>query len=487
MTRRAAVISALIVLCKLALAAEIVVVYPRLPGADQPFVYADGLDSSFIFGHITPPAGQLTINSVEVPYTAQGAFLAYLPLRRDSATKSWDVTLTDKGRLLERQTVPYAFQSDIPSLPDTGLGIRFPRVVRVSDANAHTRATPGGSYHLFPVRGTPLLATGYHEGFIEFELAPSFSGYIEPRFVTAESDSTLPRARIGNGACQENGDSCRCAFSMTRAVPWTAELAADGKQLDVFLFQTALAVDRFQFAGRDDFLQEAMWSPDAKGVQLSLRFREPLTRGYDITFLADSLRINAREPFAKRERKLKGKTVLVDAGHGGEAKGAIGPLGTLEKDITLRWATILAKELKRKGARVVMTRTGDVDVPLYERIAIGRAQHADFWVSLHANALPDGMNPFLKHGTGTYYYQSLSRPAAEILHKQMLKASGLLNDGLYDANFAVVRPTSFPAVLLEAAYVMNPPEEELLRSDKYLRKLAKGVVRGLTEYFRTQP
>ncbi len=462
-------------------------VYPRLPAPDRPFVYADGLDSSFVFGHITPPTGQLAINSVEVPYTDKGAFLAYLPLRRDSATKAWDVTLTDRGQLLARETLPYAFHSDMPSAPDTGLGIRFPRVVQVSDSNAHTRATPGGSYHLFPVKGTRLLATGYHGGFLEFELAPSFFGYIEPRFVTVESDSILPRARIKDGACRKNDDSCFCAFSISRPVPWTAELSADGRELEVFLFRTALAVDRFRFAGADDFLSEAMWSPETGGVRLSLRFRESLSRGYDVAFTDDSLRINVREPFAKRSRKLKGKTIVVDAGHGGEAKGAIGPLGTMEKDITLRWGMILAKELKHTGAQVVMTRSGDVDVPLHERVAIGRAHHADFLVSLHANALPDGSNPFLKHGTGTYYYQSVSRRAAEILHRQMLKASGLPDDGLYDANFAVVRPTTFPAVLLEAAYVMYPPEEELLRSDKYLQKLAKGVARGLTEYFKIQP
>jgi N-acetylmuramoyl-L-alanine amidase len=107
-------------------------------------------------------------------------------------------------------------------------------------------------------------------------------------------------------------------------------------------------------------------------------------------------------------------------------------------------------------------------------------------ISLHANALPDGMNPFTKHGTGTYFYQPQSHEGAEILHKHLLKASGLVDDGIYDANFAVVRPTAFPSVLLEAAYLMYPPEEELLRSDTYLHRLAKGVVKGLAEYFKRQ-
>jgi N-acetylmuramoyl-L-alanine amidase len=162
----------------------------------------------------------------------------------------------------------------------------------------------------------------------------------------------------------------------------------------------------------------------------------------------------------------------------------MGPLGTKEKDVTLRWARMVAQELKRRGAIAILTRDTDVDVPLHERVAIARRNRADMLISLHANALPEGMNPFTKHGTGTYYYQPQSHEAAKILHKRLLQASGLSDDGIYDANFAVVRPTDFPSVLLEAAYLMYPAEEKLLRSETYLHRLAKGVVKGLAEYFK---
>ena len=152
----------------------------------------------------------------------------------------------------------------------------------------------------------------------------------------------------------------------------------------------------------------------------------------------------------------------------------------------MRWAQFLADELRARGAKPVLTRNTDVDVPLHDRVAIGRRSGADIFVSLHANALPDGVNPATRSGTGTYFYHHLSHRAAEVLHRHLMTATGLADDGIYEANFAVIRPTAFPSVLLEAAYLMYPAEEEQLRSDKYLRRLAKGVANGLTEYFKRE-
>ena len=467
--------------------AEIVVVYPRTAAADQTFIYEDGLDSSFIFGRIEPPNGDLLINGVPTEYTERGAFLAFLPLRDDSATKRWDLALIQQGQVVDSLTVLYLYRRDVPpTAMDSVIAVSFPRVIRVTDSAAHTRTVPGGSYHLFPQAGTRLLAVGYQSGFFEFELGGGMTGFIERRFVEVETDSTLPSVRVSDGECRQFGDTCLCQFAIGRVVPWNAELSEDGHVLELQLFNTTLAVDRIRFEAGSTYITDIQAAQAVDGTVLSFRFRERLTRGFDVQFGDGSLTVNVRSPFSKRDRRLKGKTVVVDAGHGGPANGAIGPLGTSEKDVTLRWSRILAAELKRKGAHPVLTRDDDADVPLAERVNIGRRAHANFLVSLHANALPDGANPFERHGTGTYYYQSLSQPAAEKLHKQLLKASGLRDDGLYDANFAVVRPTSFPAVLLEAAYIMYPPEEELLLSDKYLRKLAKGVVRGLGEYFKSQ-
>jgi N-acetylmuramoyl-L-alanine amidase len=146
-------------------------------------------------------------------------------------------------------------------------------------------------------------------------------------------------------------------------------------------------------------------------------------------------------------------------------------------------ALLLESELKQSGANVVLTRRGDDDLGLYERIDLARQAQADLLLSLHANALPDGENPLTRNGTATYYYQSDSRAAAEAIHRRLLKATALRDDGLWYGNLALARPTEFPAVLVEVAYLIYPPEERLLRSDDFLRKLAKGLARGIREYF----
>jgi N-acetylmuramoyl-L-alanine amidase len=121
---------------------------------------------------------------------------------------------------------------------------------------------------------------------------------------------------------------------------------------------------------------------------------------------------------------------------------------------------------------------------LHDRVDFARAHQADFLISLHANALPDGENPFLRHGSGTYYYSPGSRPAAETIQRRLLRATRLCDDGVFYDDLAVVRPTEFPAVLVEVAYMMYPDEEMLLRDASFLERVAKGLALGIQDYFR---
>src|SRR5262249_29854129 len=81
------------------------------------------------------------------------------------------------------------------------------------------------------------------------------------------------------------------------------------------------------------------------------------------------------------------RTVVIDAGHGGDEDGAHGPSGTLEKNVTLSVARRLKSALEgRLGVRVILTRDGDVTVDLDQRAALANNNKADLFVSLHANA-----------------------------------------------------------------------------------------------------
>jgi N-acetylmuramoyl-L-alanine amidase len=96
-------------------------------------------------------------------------------------------------------------------------------------------------------------------------------------------------------------------------------------------------------------------------------------------------------------------TVVLDPGHGGDQEGAISPAGVKEKDLALDIARRIAARLKRGGAKVILTRSGDIGVPLANRAAIATAIRADLFVSVHLNSMPTAEQRRSSRGVETYF------------------------------------------------------------------------------------
>ena len=478
-----ALVSCLFVVVAASSAAEIVLVYPRVESGDAPFVYDNSLDSTFILGHVIPPAGRLTVNGQTVDCTAKGAFVAWLPLRRGEGQQSWDLSLRTSAGEETTTHFPYVFRSQVatPATADT-FAPRLPVVVRVTAPNAKTQTDHHGTYHLFPQIGCRFLATGYRDGFFDLDLGGGLSGVIDRQFVSVERDSVLRPLVLGNGACDWREGEATCRFELAEPTAWTASLSEDGKALFVHLFNVRAACDRIRYSTGDPLLHDIVWEQTATGLTLELRCNARLS-GYLVEQKSDGLTVILRGSARSASRTLRGKIIVLDPGHGGSADGAIGPLGTREKDVNLRLALLLAERLRKRGAVVRLTRETDSERDLYGRVDSARAWHADFLLSLHCNALPDGENPFVRHGSGSYYYHSASRRAAETLQRRLLQATGLQDDGIWDANLAVPRASFCPSVLVETAYLTHPREEELLTSDAFFKGVARALERGLDEYF----
>jgi N-acetylmuramoyl-L-alanine amidase len=456
--------------------------------AGQPFVYADAVDTTFVLGRVVPPGGRLIINGQPVPTTAHGAFLARLPLRKGVGERTWNLTLWDSQAQIAALVFPYGLASEnaAPFL-DTGQVVDFPRVGRVSVTNAHLRTCREGSYFVFPDVGTQLLVTGRDNGLYQCDLGGRLFGEIEAESVELTADSVLSPCLVGNGLCRAEGGQLICAFGLSSPVAWTADVLPDGRTLDVELFRARAAIQMIGFDSKARQIRDVTWNQLPDGLKMQFRCAFPLSAGHEVRCERDSLFVRLKPPYSKRERRLRGKMIVLDPGHGGTATGAIGPLGTIEKDVVLTLARMVRAQLEKRGAVVKMTRDGDCDIAVYARVDSARAWNADFLLSLHCNALPDAENPFERHGAGTYYDQSYSRPAAELLQTKVTEAAGLRDDGIWNASLAVVRPTAFPSVLLETAYIIYPPEEELLRSEHFLRTMSQAVVAALDDYFRSEP
>jgi N-acetylmuramoyl-L-alanine amidase len=223
--------------------------------------------------------------------------------------------------------------------------------------------------------------------------------------------------------------------------------------------------------------------------------------------------------------------IAIDAGHGGEDPGAIGKNGTREKDVVLAIARVLKQRIDAEpGMRAVLTRDGDYFVPLRDRMRRARAQQADLFVSIHADAIRDrsvdGSSVYILSQRGATDEASrwlaerenasdliggvslddkgdvlasvlldlsqtasltASHAAAEYVLHQLNSVGEIRKPQVQEARFMVLKSPDIPSMLVETAYISNPREEQRLRGAAQQAKLAGAIHRGVRAYFYSDP
>lgn len=187
----------------------------------------------------------------------------------------------------------------------------------------------------------------------------------------------------------------------------------------------------------------------------------------------------------KMPENIKDAVVIIDAGHGGSEKGAIGCLGDEEKDINLQIAQQVAEILNKQGINALMTRDCDANVELKDRVLFAKENDADIFVSIHLNSIPDiPMNIHKNKGTSVYYFNNNSKEFAEIMKNSVTDKAGTRDDGVKTGSFAVIRPTEYVAILVETAYMTNPMDSVLYTNKKWIKKAATGIADGIIDYLK---
>lgn len=192
------------------------------------------------------------------------------------------------------------------------------------------------------------------------------------------------------------------------------------------------------------------------------------------------------QPPAELPRANLGELLVVlDPGHGGVDPGAVGIGGLQEKTIVLPMSLRVAELLRAAGVQVVLTRSDDRTLDLEPRVAIANRANATLFLSIHANAIslsrPD------VNGVETYYYSESGRRLAEVLHANVLPASGLGNRGVKQARFFVLRHTDMPAALLEVGFVTGRQDAPRLQDPAWREQTAQAIAQGLLQYLRVAP
>lgn len=182
-------------------------------------------------------------------------------------------------------------------------------------------------------------------------------------------------------------------------------------------------------------------------------------------------------------KNLEDLTVVIDAGHGGSEKGAIGCLGDNEKDINLKIALELQQQLQNHNINVILTRECDGNVSLNDRVKLAKENNADIFISIHHNSIGDvKFNSFKHKGTSVYYFNPNSKRFAEVVEKNVTKFAGTHKDGIRTASFAVIRPVDYIGVLVETSYMINPSDSVLYNTSSYAQNVANGIVASIIEF-----
>lgn len=318
-----------------------------------------------------------------------------------------------------------------------------------------------------------------------------------------QSFSNNPMVERVRAAINPQNGAVRCVLDLKRQVlADVSTVAATGN------YQERLLIDIYP--AQTDLLGQWLERQQQQGL--------PASKSSD---LVEKTQAKNKPPVKLETQRIK--TIAIDAGHGGEDPGAVGPAGTKEKDVVLSMALQLADRLRSKmNWNVVLTRDGDYFVPLGDRVKKARVANADLFVSIHADAF------FTPNARGASVYalseKGASSAAARWMAKQennadtigglnLRKKDRLLSSVMLDmsttaqirsslslgkrmirqlggvahlhktqveqASFAVLKAPDIPSLLIETAFISHPDEERALTDPSYQAKLVAAMSKAI--------
>jgi len=495
---------------------KIDVVYPK---ADQMLTTRD---SNFIFGSVGSGDAALVINGRAVPVWPNGSFMGWLPVPTDSAPR-YEIFAGNKA-----ETTHVTLPVRIPPAPDTthpqnAVGDTLNPAPRpdslvptigslysalgnststVNDTDRVTIGMPepresGQVYKWFLFPGTVVKVTGYRKlgnsEFVRVELDSGNVAWVNRSEFARDStvktpgmfvgDSLAPVRKVGTVRLEPTADWIDVVIPMTGPPPpYLVEETDRSISLLVYGVTNPPVVSLMAEPADAYFNSISSATPEGSTVRYTINLnRAPY--GYLALWQNGALTFRVRRPprIADAANPLRGLTITVDAGHppGGET----GPTRLYEADATLQVAFRLRDLLVQRGVNVVMTRTTPDPVDLGLRPIISRRANAHAFVSIHLNAEPDGVNPFVTNGSMTLYFWPHSVPLATPTQAGLLAELGLHDKGVQFQNIAVARGTWMPSILTEGAYGIMPDQEAAMRTPAFQDAYATAILHGLESYF----
>jgi N-acetylmuramoyl-L-alanine amidase len=366
------------------------------------------------------------------------------------------------------------------------------------------RPTPSGPYRWRFPNGTRARVSGRLGDRLRLRLGDDLDAWVLAEDAQWVDGISASPAQVYDVRVEPGPDRLTVRVGVSSTLPIQVS-QSDDNTLHLTLFGALGETSRITYGEGDPLIASMEWVQlPGQRYRLTLRLRESVwghraawVSGQSRTYEGPRgergpeqdggivLRFEVRRaPDIDARRPLLGRRVAVDPGHPGG--GSRGPTGLFEGDANLAIARQLVRMLEGAGAEPVLIRTDGNAVGLYERTRRAVDAGAELFVSIHNNALPDGVRPFGREGTSTYYYHPHARALALAVQEGLLLEMGLRDLGIRWGDLAVARMPWMPSVLAEGAFMMMPRHEAALRTPGFQARYARGVLRGLESFLRSR-
>lgn len=438
---------------------------------------------------VTSPGSEVSVAGNKVHVYKTGTFAATVDLQSgDNAIKveatGADGSRTERVLRCYRAAKPVVVSGDNTADEATMMFAEPRYVVTKEDAylqygNGDDRL--GGSKMGFIDSGIKLKAIGAKGGLYCVRLSSTRVAYI-PKRLTVEATAPMQTpVNTGSWSITNTGKTDEVTVSLPTRLPYqyTTEETPTAIVIDIFgaTDNSNWITQRTLDLGVIDHTDFRQIDEDTYRVIIYLKDKH--IWGYSVGYdKGNALRISVRHQPA--ELSLKGMTIGLDAGHGGENPGAISPSGILEKDVNLDIVLRVRELLHKRGARTVLTRDGDTGPSMSERKRIWREANVDLAVSVHNNAA----GSYTVDGTAILYKHSFDRELAQCVTRRMLQTGLKLFGIVGNFNFSLNAVTFCPNILVEGMFMSSPEDEERLADADFRQQVALRIVQGIEDYLK---
>lgn len=443
----------------------------------------------FIVGS-TKQGSTISINGKRVKQYSTGSFGTEIELKEGS--NIIEIKATNRSAKVS-ETLSVFYQSERPTTESVKIReLNYPSPVVVTDKGAYLNSSTagdrlGGNKINFISEGVKMQLVAIEGDFYRVRLSTNREAYLLKRFAQLLPFGESPANSVLNSCTAlAVGKKDRVKLFLNDRVPYVIQTQTNPSRIVVELhntFHNSNWITQLNNLKEIESLHIYQSATDVVTVQIDLK--ERYSWGYRVEYEGNNLSISVNHTpkalYSSPKQSLEGLTIGVDAGHGGDATGAISPSAMLEKDLNLDMAKVLKEALEKRGAKVVLSRSNDTDIAISERIDKFIAADVDMVLSIHCNS---GSNPLNPAGSSTYYKHIEYRTLALTVLNKILEL-GVNQYGLIgNFNFGLCSPSDFPSILVETLFMSSLPDEEKLYDQNFRKNMMDKVAEGVEEYIK---